>query len=131
MAAAILEHVNVTVSDPMQTAILYSTLFDWHVRWHGEAKNGGISYHVGSDDTYIAVYAQNDEPKPEYDSYNTRGGLNHIGVLVEDLEKVEERVRTAGFTPHSHADYEPGRRFYFNDRDGIEIEVISYQSPDK
>jgi len=128
MTASTLEHVNITVSDPAATAILLSTLFDWHIRWHGEAINGGTSYHVGSDDTYLAVYAQDEGQKPGYDSYKTRGGLNHIGVVVEDLDEVESRVRAAGFTPHSHANYEPGRRFYFNDSDGIEFEVVSYQA---
>ena len=32
----------------------------------------------------------------------------------------------AGLEPFSHGDYEPGRRFYFLDPDGIEYEVISY-----
>jgi len=47
-------------------------------------------------------------------------------VVVDDLNLVEARVKKAGFVTHSHADYEPGRRFYFNDHDGIEIEVVSY-----
>jgi catechol 2,3-dioxygenase-like lactoylglutathione lyase family enzyme len=126
MAPSTLEHVNITVSDPEKTATLLCTLFDWHIRWHGDAKNGGTTYHVGSADSYVAVYAENSEDKPSYDSYHTCGGLNHIGVVVDDLDEVEQRVRTAGFTPHSHADYEPGKRFYFDDTDGIEFEVVSY-----
>ena len=35
-------------------------------------------------------------------------------------------VVEAGFKPINHADYEPGRRFYFHDHDGIEYEVVSY-----
>jgi len=130
MAAATLEHVNITVSNPEKTADLLCTLFDWHIRWFGDAKNGGTTYHVGSDDTYLAVYAENDAEKHKYDSYHSRGGLNHIGVVVDDLDKVEARVRAAGFATHSHADYEPGRRFYFDDSDGIEFEVVSYQAID-
>ena len=42
------------------------------------------------------------------------------------IDATEEQVRKAGFEPHNHADYEPGRRFYFLDRDGVEFEVISY-----
>ncbi len=126
MAPSTLEHVNITVSDPEKTATLLCALFDWHIRWHGDAKNGGTSYHVGSDDTYVAVYAENSAEKPAYDSYHSRGGLNHIGVVVDDLDEVEQRVQAAGLTPHSHADYEPGRRFYFDDNDGIEFEVVSY-----
>lgn len=126
MSTSTLEHVNITVSDPMATAVLYSTLFDWHIRWQGDAINGGTSLHVGSDDTYIAVYSPGKSIKADYDNYTTRGGLNHIGVVVDDLDEVEARVIAAGLTPHSHADYEPGRRFYFHDKDNIEIEVVSY-----
>jgi hypothetical protein len=32
----------------------------------------------------------------------------------------------AGLTPFAHGDYEPGRRFYFFDPNGIEFEVVSY-----
>jgi hypothetical protein len=52
--------------------------------------------------------------------------LNHIGVVVADLDLVEAQVRKAGFTPQSHADYAPGRRFYFKDHDEIEYEVVQY-----
>jgi glyoxylase I family protein len=37
-------------------------------------------------------------------------------------------VVEAGLTPFSHGDYDPGRRFYFLDPDGIEYEVVSYAS---
>ena len=45
---------------------------------------------------------------------------------MDDLNTVEARVVEAGLTPFSHGDYEPGRRFYFLDPDGIEYEVVSY-----
>jgi len=54
------------------------------------------------------------------------GGLNHIGVVVEDLDAVEAKVLAAGLKTTNHGDYEPGRRFYFHDHDGIEFEVVSY-----
>jgi len=46
--------------------------------------------------------------------------------VVDDLDSVEDRVKAAGFTTGNHGDYEPGRRFYFHDADGIEFEVVSY-----
>src|SRR5262249_24999604 len=52
--------------------------------------------------------------------------LNHIGVEVDDLAGIEKRVVAAGLRPFGHADYAPGRRFYFLDPDGIEYEVVSY-----
>mgnify|MGYP003543838926 CR=1 FL=1 len=52
--------------------------------------------------------------------------LNHIGVQVDDLDAVEAKVLAAGLTPYSHDNYEPGKRFYFFDGDGVEFEVVSY-----
>ena len=125
-----LEHVNITVADPKRTAQLLIDLFDWHIRWEGAAMAGaGYTVHVGTDDSYVAVYSGSDPDQtvPKADaSYQTRGGLNHIGVVVDDIDAVEARVRAIGLTPHSHADYEPGKRFYFRDHDGVEIEVVSY-----
>ena len=53
--------------------------------------------------------------------------LNHIGVEVDDLDAIEAKVVAAGLKPFGHADYDPGRRFYFLDPDGIEYEVVSYR----
>ena len=122
MQAGSLEHVNVTVSDPRRTAGLLCTLFCWRVRWEGPAWLGGYTVHVGTDDSYVAVYGYAPGRAPALDG----GRLNHIGVVVGDLDAAEARVRDAGYEPHSHGDYEPGRRFYFDDADGIEFEVVSY-----
>lgn len=124
--AARLEHVNVTVSDLDRTIALVESLFGWRVRWRGASIHGGESAHVGDEDTYVALYRHARQTRTPVDSYRTTGGLNHIGVVVEDLDGVEEKVKAAGLAPHSHADYEPGRRFYFNDHDGTEWEVVSY-----
>ncbi len=125
MSEGRLEHVNITVRDPAATAAWLCELFGWHIRWQGSAIHGGHTIHVGADDNYLAVYSQGN-PGERNDSYTTRGGLNHVGVVVDDLDAVEEKVHKAGFKTHSHADYEPGRRFYFHDDDGIEFEVVSY-----
>lgn len=53
-------------------------------------------------------------------------GLNHLGIVVDDLDSAEKRILAAGFKTRSHGDYEPGRRFYFEDGDGLEFEVIAY-----
>ena len=122
-----LEHANITVSDLDATAERLGRLFGWRVRWDGASIHGGRSIHVGTDDDYLALYAMGPAPGPAADTYRTVGGLNHIGVVVDDLDAVEAKVREEGLTPHNHADYEPGRRFYFDDPDGIEFEVVSYR----
>ena len=128
MAAGILEHANLSVSDPERTAQMLADVFGWHIRWRGDVLGGaGHTIHVGSEDSYLALYRQGgDVDTLAQDTYRTIGGLNHIGVVVEDIDATEARVTAAGYTPVNHADYEPGRRFYFDDHDGIEFEVVAY-----
>lgn len=121
-----LEHVNVTVSDPEATAALLCDLFDWHIRWQGEAIHGGLSVHCGTDDSYLALYAPPHAPGAAGPRHVNLAALNHIGLVVDDLAATEAKVRAAGFEPHSHADYEPGQRFYFDGPDGVEYEMVSY-----
>ena len=124
--ATTLEHTNLTVSDPDATAAWMCDIFGWRVRWSGPAIAGGRSIHVGDDARYLALYSPGKPNPPTDDNYQTVGGLNHIAVVTDDLDATEEKVRAAGFATHSHADYEPGRRFYFHDGDGIEYEVVAY-----
>jgi len=126
MTRATLEHVNVTVSDPKKTADMLCGLFNWQIRWSGASVNDGKTIHVGSDGSYIALYSPKRVTNDTGSSYVNLGGLNHIAVVVKDLDAVEERVKAAGFTPENHGDYEPGRRFYFHDHDNIEYEVVAY-----
>jgi catechol 2,3-dioxygenase-like lactoylglutathione lyase family enzyme len=126
MMSVKLEHVNVTVSDPTATAALYGRIFGWDIRWQGSSIHGGQSIHVGSKDQYIALYRGPNAQAGQGDNYNAIGGLNHIAILVDDLDALEARIKAEGLPVYSHADYEPGRRFYFNDADGIEYEAVSY-----
>lgn len=128
MTQSTLEHLNITVPDAARTAKTLCDLLGWHIRWQGKAINGGFTVHVGGDASYLALYTPQGMPDTEaHDaSYGQTGGLNHVGILVDDLDAVERKVVAAGFTPRNHADYEPGRRFYFHDRDGVEFEIVSY-----
>lgn len=127
MKSGLLEHVNVTVANPRESADMLCALFDWHIRWSGPSALGGTTFHVGTDAQYVALYgARAPEPAAER-SAAKQANLNHIAVVVDDLDAVEDRVRKAGYEPGNHGDYEPGRRFYFHDGNGIEFEVVSYQ----
>lgn len=121
-----LEHVNVTVTDPDATAAMLVALFGWQVRWAGPGMTTGRTVHVGSADSYVALFSFGDPADRAQSSYATRAGLNHIGVVVDDLDAVEGRVLNAGYVPMNHADYEPGKRFYFTEENGVEIEVVCY-----
>jgi catechol 2,3-dioxygenase-like lactoylglutathione lyase family enzyme len=123
MAQAQLEHVNLTVTDPALTAALLQRLCGWTIRWEGPSMGGGHTIHIGSKSAYVALYTS-----PSAGNKHGKGRpFNHIGLLVDDLAAAEEVVTSAGLKAWGHDDYEPGRRFYFYDHDGIEFEVVSYE----
>jgi catechol 2,3-dioxygenase-like lactoylglutathione lyase family enzyme len=121
-----LEHVNVTVADPDKTAALLCGLFGWHVRWQGVGMETGRTVHVGSDESYVALFSYGDAMAAQEDTYRTRGGMNHIAVVVDDLDAVQRRVVAAGYVAGAQRHYEPGKRFYFREENGIEVEVVCY-----
>jgi len=122
---ACLEHVNITVADADRSAALIERLFGWQVRWAGPAMNGGRTVHVGTDRQYLALYSAADSGGRPL-GWSKGMPLNHVAIEVDDLEAMERKVVEAGLAPFGHGDYEPGRRFYFFDPDGIEFEVVSY-----
>ena len=119
-----LEHVNITVSDPQRSADLLRDLFGWNIRWEGPSMLGGHTIHVGSDDQYIALYTNDDIPSDM--QYHKGQPVNHIAMTVDDLEAVAAKVKAAGLKSDEIDAYDPGRRFYFYDWNGIEFEVVSY-----
>ncbi len=121
-----LEHVNVTVADPDGTAQVFCDIFGWKVRWAGAGMGTGRSVHVGDATSYVALFSYGEPDERHEESHRTKGGLNHIAVVVDDFEATEARVKAAGFVPGETHDYDPGRRFYFVETNGIEIEVVSY-----
>ena len=122
MALGRIEHVNLTVSDIHRSAQFFKSLMGWEERWHGPAINGGESIHVGESDTYLAFYTDG----KAHTGQQKGVPLNHVGLVVNDLDRAERIVREAGLEAYGHDDYEPGKRFYFFDWDGIEFEIASY-----
>ena len=118
-----LEHTNISVTDPDRSAALLIDLLGWEERWRGESKMGGRSIHVGEKHDYIAFYT-GDHVTGDFAKGNP---LNHVAFTVDDLDAAEKVVTFYGLKPFGHDDYEPGRRFYFFDWDGIEFEVFSYE----
>lgn len=126
MPGAFIEHVNITVRDPERSATLMHDLFGWHIRWQGPSLNGGHTIHVGDDQFYLALYTSQGAETPD-DAFRKGRPLNHVGIVVDDLDDAERRVVAAGLEPFNHGDYDPGRRFYFFDFDGTEFELVSYR----
>lgn len=119
-----LEHVNLTVSQLDRSIEFYSKLFGFEVRWRGRTTTGVEAAHIGDERCYVALFQAERPNRAERDYAEV--GLNHFGFVVEDLDAFKNRLQALGAAPHSEQDYEPGRRLYFLDPDGIEIELVEY-----
>ncbi|MCP3904999.1 MAG: VOC family protein [Planctomycetes bacterium] len=123
-----LEHVNLTVSDLDRSVDFYRRLLGYEVRWRREAADDlPAAAHVGDENHYIAMFQSAPAPAMAPVSYDAVG-LNHFGFVVDDLDAARDRLRDLGVEPHSEADYDPGRRLYFHDPDGIEVELVEYST---
>ena len=131
MTNATLEHTNITVSNPTKTAETLCNIFDWKIRWQGSSMDSGYTVHVGTKNSYLALYTNEETQEPVKSNHSLLRNLNHIGIQVDDITSAEQKVKNAGFRPHNHGDYEPGTRFYFHCEDNLEVEVISYSQQTK
>ncbi len=119
-----LEHVNLTVADLDRTVRFYRDLFDFEVRWQGTLDDGRRAAHVGDPKHYLAFF-QSRVPGRAPNDYS-QVGINHFGFVVDDLDAVKKRLHEMGIDPASEASYDPGRRLYFFDPDGVEVELVQY-----
>ncbi len=132
-----LEHANITVPD-LDAAIAFLTTIepDFIIR-HRAYSDGKCHWaHVGNDQFYIALQ----EPYPDAEAGRIQKfyrdiGINHLGWVVDNLEKVEQRLQAKGYKPPAPGqtaeyDEEYRRRAYYYDHAGLEWEIIEYLSDD-
>ena len=120
-----LEHVNMTVSDLDRSVGFYRDVFGFDVRWEGTVNGGhNRATHIGTDSSYLALFEADRPARPSIDYEAV--GHNHFGVVVDDLDAITSRLDEMGVGRHLEADYEPGRRAYFFDPDGYEVELVEY-----
>jgi catechol 2,3-dioxygenase-like lactoylglutathione lyase family enzyme len=119
-----LEHVNLTVGDLDRSIAFYCDLLDLHLRWKGAIDGERLGAHVGDDGCYLALFQAAADGTVELDYL--RPGVNHFGFVVDDLDDARRRLDQLGASVHREADYEPGRRIYFLDPDGHEVELVAY-----
>ncbi|WP_299492318.1 VOC family protein [Acaryochloris sp. IP29b_bin.137] len=126
-----LEHVNITVPDIDEAIKFLKTVaLDFQVRIDKKPPESIRWAHIGNNDYYFALQEPHldsvaEEPKQTYKNY----GVNHIGIVVEDLSVVEDRLVEAGYKRGISTPIEKYRkRLYFYDSFGFEWELIEYLS---
>lgn len=123
-----LEHANLTVRSLDRSIDFYRKTLDLTIRWRGQTAEGRPAAHIGDDRCYLALFEGTCEDAAPAIDY-TRSGFNHLGFVVDDIEACKASLAALGFRPHFEPDYVPGRRLYFMDPDGIEVELVQYDSP--
>lgn len=119
-----LEHVNMSVADLDHTIAFYRQLLGLAVRWRGKTPSGLEAAHIGDERSYLALFQIGEKQRKEAD-YDELG-LNHFGFVVDDLDEAKRRLTALNVEPTMEADYEPGRRLYFLDPNGVEVELVEY-----
>ena len=119
-----IEHANITVGNVATSAAFYRQLFGFRTRWEGLSGSGQRAWHIGTEDLYLSLFeaVQTGRAESDYD----RPGFNHLGFVVDNLDEYRKTLQQMGVKTHLEADYDPGRRLYFYDPDGIEIELVEY-----
>jgi len=124
------EHANLTVRHLEDTIeFLQTAIPEFTVRHLGQHPMYRWC-HIGTEDTYLAlqeVVARDQIDRTPYRDL----GINHIGLVVDDVVQVRERLLSAGYRENDMETTHPWRqRIYFYDRDGIEWEFTQYLSDD-
>jgi hypothetical protein len=83
---------------------------------------------MGSQESYIAIEERGGPDESPHQTY-FHPGLNHYGIVVENVSTLMERMVDAGYKEGAHVLEHPFRkRCYFFDHDGNEWEFVEYLS---
>ncbi|MBB1312858.1 VOC family protein [Aliivibrio sp. SR45-2] len=125
------EHANITVPNiDAAIAFLLNAAPDFRVKIDQTPVGSYRWAHVGNDEYYFALQ----EPKDATSSQDTRKpyhniGVNHIGMIVDNLDHLQEKLLALGYEQNGLVTQEKhGRRTYFYDKAGFEWELVEYDS---
>ena len=121
-----LEHVNITVNNLQEAIKFFQTAFPhFKIRGGDELRQW---VHLGDDNTYIALN-QAEDPLQKVEKNYDKTGINHIGFVVQDVEKIAANLLNRGYQRDYPKQVEKFRiRDYFADADGNQYEFVQYLS---
>src|SRR5210317_969873 len=92
-----LEHANITVSNLEKSISFFKLAFpQFEIRGSGET-NGRKWIHLGNEDTYLALNTPTSSESIEKLKDYGIVGINHLGFVVNDVDKVGSSLLEAGF----------------------------------
>src|SRR5688500_5741688 len=125
MQTITLEHVYLSVVDLDRTLAFYQRLFpDWVVRWEGRRQDGRWVHFGAAGDgqpSYLSLAEQPTAVAPS--ARYTTVGPQHVGFAHPDVDGLIARLAPA-IEPTDYVDDGRYRRAYFEDPDGIELELV-------
>lgn len=127
------DHVNITVVDIERAAEFLKIAFPhFAIRGGGEGQSGEMKIawaHLGTNEEYISLNQTSATEVAARDG-SRQTGINHVGFIVYDLQKLHGQYEAAGFKC-SFMDESPARlRMYVTDPDNTMWEFIQYLSDD-
>lgn len=124
---AYVEHANLTVSNIDDTIRFIQTAIpDFRVRHQGCSEYRWA--HIGTQRSYIALQEVTARKTIDRSPY-VDVGINHIGLVVDDVHSIIERLNEAGYQQNEIGNAHPfRRRAYYFDPNGVEWEFIEYLS---
>ena len=118
----ILEYIHVNVDSIAKTArFMVVAVPDYPMRGGGDAEGFGPWAHLGDESSYMALTEVRDSKVP--------AEIRHIGIVVDDVNALMERLAKAGFEPTdlSALNEHPSRkRVYYTDGNGLDWEFVQY-----
>jgi len=131
--AAYLEHANITVPD-VDAAIAFLRVVEpeFQIRHDEKPDEGHRWVHIGTGDSYFAIQEPHLGSTPQDRRRPYRDiGINHLGLVVEDLPAVVRRLADSGYREGIEGEENAYRkRAYYYDSAGFEWELVEYLSDD-
>lgn len=120
-----IEHINKVCQNLETTLQFYQTLFpDWFIRAHGDSD--GLSWiHFGDRQFYISLY---ERPNASQSIPLNTGNIDHIGLVIEDGEKMMALLEANGIKYFVEDAPETKYRIYVQDPDSTFLELVEYNA---
>ena len=123
-----MEHANITVPSIDEAQQFLKLAFP-EFRERGEGRSDRKRWvHFGTEETYIALEEMVEPTVSDRKPYQD-AGINHIGLVVEDVEGISAAMSEAGYRTgevHVEGDGPFRKRVYIFDRGGNEWEFVEY-----